>query len=185
MTKIKSTPSALKAATMTNSIQSSSNVVIDGYIQAGDWGAEDSLFTLCEEAIRQCIEVEANASILNGSEVSLLFTDDDHIKAINRNHRGFDKPTNVLSFPQHEANASAFGPMLGDIVLGFETTKAEANLEEKSLEHHIQHLIIHGFLHLLGYDHEEPCDAKIMEDLEIKALGHLGISNPYKDTELL
>jgi probable rRNA maturation factor len=121
-------------------------------------------------------------------EVSLIFTDNAHIQALNKTWRGFDKPTNVLSFEAEGEgqNLSAalyndpnFTPVLGDIVLAFETIQLEAEEEHKTFEHHLIHLIIHGALHLMGYDHEEEFEAEQMEAVEIAALATLGIANPY------
>jgi len=111
-------------------------------------------------------------------ELSLACVDDAAIQTLNRDYRGKDKPTNVLSFPIEG------GPLLGDIVLAYETTKMEAAAQGKSFDHHLTHLIIHGFLHLLGYDHMDNKSAAIMESLEIAALSQLGIDNPYELTEL-
>ena len=122
---------------------------------------------------------------------SLLFTSDAEVQALNREWRGKDKPTNVLSFPMLErAELLALaleGPpeLLGDIALAFETCAREAQEKDVSLEHHAAHLIIHGLLHLAGHDHEtSPADAAAMEALEIKALAQMGIANPYDDTQI-
>ena len=94
--------------------------------------------------------------------------------------RGKDKPTNVLSFPAFpETKAGPLPPMLGDIVLAAETVAAESELENKPLEHHITHLVIHGLLHLVGYDHETDAQADEMEALERRALARLAIPDPY------
>ena len=114
-------------------------------------------------------------------EITLLLTDDAGIRALNRDFRGRDKPTNVLSFPS-PAQPGAPGPRhLGDIALACETLALEANEEGKSLQDHATHLIVHGTLHLLGYDHELEAQAEIMEALEVKALAALGIADPYRD----
>ena len=120
--------------------------------------------------------------------VSLLFTSNAEVHALNREWRGKDKPTNVLSFPMLErAELLALahdGPpeMLGDIALALETCTREAADKQITLEHHIAHLIIHGLLHLAGYDHEtSPEDARAMEALEINALALMGIADPYGD----
>ena len=120
--------------------------------------------------------------------VSLLFASDAEVHALNREWRGKDQPTNVLSFPMLEreellALASAGPPeLLGDIALALETCTREAADKGISLEHHTAHLIIHGLLHLAGYDHEtSPEDARAMEVLEINALAQMGIADPYGD----
>ncbi|MFM5924755.1 MAG: rRNA maturation RNase YbeY [Novosphingobium sp.] len=122
---------------------------------------------------------------------SLLFSDDAEVHALNREWRGKDKPTNVLSFPMLERAdllaLPAGGPpeLLGDIALALETCTREAADKGLSLEHHAVHLIVHGLLHLAGYDHEtSPEDARTMENLEIKALAQMGIADPYGDHDL-
>lgn len=120
--------------------------------------------------------------------VSLLFTSDDEVHALNREWRGRDKPTNVLSFPMLERaellDLAVEGPpvMLGDIALAFETCEREAAEKGIALDHHAAHLIIHGLLHLAGYDHvDSDAEAEQMEALEIMALAKMGIPDPYGD----
>ena len=122
--------------------------------------------------------------------VSLLFADDAEVHELNREWRGKDKPTNVLSFPMLEREDLVALPpegppeMLGDVALAFETCAREAAEKGISLEHHATHLIVHGLLHLAGYDHElGPDEATEMEAIEIKALALLGIADPYGDAE--
>jgi probable rRNA maturation factor len=117
------------------------------------------------------------------SELSVVFTDDAGMRRLNKAYRGKDSSTNVLSFPVRGGGApdgpQLAGPLLGDVILAAETVKREAELASKPLEDHMAHLIIHGFLHLLGYDHEKEGQAKKMEQLERVALKKLGISDPY------
>ena len=122
---------------------------------------------------------------------SLLFTSDEQVHALNREWRGKDKPTNVLSFPMLERDTLLAlmpeGPpeMLGDLALAFETCAREAAEKSLSLHDHAAHLILHGLLHLAGYDHETAQeDADKMEALEITALAKLGIADPYGDHDL-
>ena len=119
---------------------------------------------------------------------SVLFTGDAEVHALNAEWRGKDKSTNVLSFPMLEREEllalAPDGPpeLLGDIALALETCTREAADKGLSLEHHAAHLIVHGLLHLAGYDHEtSPEDARAMESLEIKALAQMGIADPYGD----
>jgi probable rRNA maturation factor len=117
-------------------------------------------------------------------EVSILLTNDEEIKDLNRQYRGKDKPTNVLSFSQ-EVDLSAMRDLeacvlLGDIVLSIETIQLEAMQQQKSIHHHLAHLIVHGTLHLLGYDHETDIEAEEMESLEIDILKQHCIANPYE-----
>jgi probable rRNA maturation factor len=125
---------------------------------------------------------DAIAASLDKADVSLsvLFTDDRAMQALNLQWRGKDKPTNVLSFPAPPAPSPPGEPKhLGDIVLAHGVVAAEAQAQNKSIHHHIAHLLVHGCLHLLGYDHENDCDAKAMETREIAILKRLGIDNPY------
>ena len=117
---------------------------------------------------------------------SLLFTSDAEVRSLNREWRDKDKPTNVLSFPMlTRAELLALEPdgppvLLGDVALAHETCAGEAGEKGIPIEHHAAHLLIHGLLHLAGYDHEaSPGDAAIMEELETKALASMGIADPY------
>lgn len=155
---------------------------IEGW-PAGDWDA------LAQRAASAASEVEPALANLR-LEASLLFTNDAEVHALNREWRGRDKPTNVLSFPmltREELLAlPADGPpeMLGDIALAHETCAREAADKGISLEHHAAHLIVHGLLHLAGHDHVDSDDqAEAMEALEVKALAILGIADPYADRD--
>lgn len=108
-------------------------------------------------------------------EVSLLLGDDASLAELNQQYRGKSGPTNVLSFPAARAQAGFFG----DIALAAETIAAEAEFQGKSFENHAAHMVVHGFLHLLGYDHENPADAEAMEQRERAILASLGIDDPY------
>lgn len=117
-------------------------------------------------------------------EVSVVLTNDEEIRELNREYRGKDKPTNVLSFPQ-EVDLSTMKHLdacvlLGDIVLSIETIQLEVVQQQKLMHHHLAHLIIHSTLHLIGYDHETDSDADRMESLEVDILSHHNIPNPYE-----
>ncbi len=116
-------------------------------------------------------------------EITVTLTNDAEIKKINREHRGKNKPTNVLSFPLwetlEEIPVSKDPVPAGDIIIALETMKREALEQGKSLKHHFCHMLVHGFLHLLGYDHMTDSEAEEMETLETKILKKLGIKDPY------
>ncbi len=142
-----------------------------------------------EAVIHRAIEVAAEMAEadIGEAELAVMLTDDTGIRTLNSNWRGIDKPTNVLSFPALQPTGPG-GPddaprMLGDIAIAYETTRKEADDEQKPFEHHLSHLAIHGFLHLIGYDHEKDDDAEAMEALEQEILAQLGIPNPYADRE--
>jgi probable rRNA maturation factor len=175
--------------------------------EAGEWPDERALRSIAKTAILAAVEVlgsqkprsplpdpslarsgrtpasdhesseVGNTRLRGGSEsvgeLSILFTNDEAVRRLNAHYRGKDKPTNVLSFPQPS------GPLLGDVVLAAETVRAEAALAGKPLEAHMAHLIIHGFLHLLGYDHWGEEEAEAMEAVERAALERMGIPDPY------
>jgi probable rRNA maturation factor len=102
------------------------------------------------------------------------------VQALNRDWRGIDKPTNVLSFPAPEPAAGIRPRPLGDIAIAYETTRREAESESKPFAHHLSHLAVHGFLHLIGYDHETDDEAETMENLEREILSQLGVPDPYR-----
>ncbi len=119
-------------------------------------------------------------------EVSVALTSDSAVRKLNGLYRGKDKPTNVLSFPAglsaRDLPRGASLP-LGDVAVAYGTCAREAKIEGKSLKSHLSHLMVHGVLHLLGYDHEDDADAEIMERLERRILARLGIKDPYGDPE--
>jgi probable rRNA maturation factor len=158
-------------------------------IEEGDWPDEAGLLALCapvlEAAAVYLKDVEAQPFQAHAPELSLLFTDDASIREINAEWRDQDKPTNVLSFPAFPlAPGGMPGPMLGDIIFAFETVAREAAELEKPFEAHLSHLLVHGLLHLFGYDHINHDEATIMEGLETRILERLGLSDPYAGTEL-
>lgn len=146
-------------------------------VEAGAWPNEADLLRLVERAVAATFTETGSEG---ASELSIVFSDDAHIQALNAGWRGKDKPTNVLSFPAFPpSGGSLLPPMLGDIVLASETVARESGMENKPLEHHITHLVIHGLLHLLGHDHETDAEADEMEAIERAALARLAIPDPY------
>jgi probable rRNA maturation factor len=112
--------------------------------------------------------------------MSVVFSDDAHVRALNQQWRGKDKPTNVLSFPAYQPGQDGrLPPLLGDVILAAETVAAEAFQEGKPLADHIAHLIVHGILHLIGYDHETDTEAEEMEETERRILAALDVPDPY------
>jgi len=152
-------------------------------VVADCWQAEPDAETVIHRAIATAAEmVDAD---IGETELAIMLTDDAGIRTLNSNWRGIDKPTNVLSFPALQPTGAG-GPddaprMLGDIAIAYETTRKEADDEQKPFDHHLSHLAVHGFLHLIGYDHENDDDAEAMETLEAEILAQLGIPNPYAD----
>jgi probable rRNA maturation factor len=126
------------------------------------------------EIVVQALAAAAAAEQKRG-EVSVLLGGDVDVAKLNKAFRGKDGPTNVLSFPGPRVEPR----FLGDIALAAETVAAEAEFQGKRFEHHAAHLVVHGFLHLLGYDHENPADADIMEGRERAILVSMGIEDPY------
>ena len=124
---------------------------------------------------------------VGGSEIAVMLTDDAGIRKLNATWRGIDKPTNVLSFPAPEpAGAAGQGDaprMLGDIAIAYETMRKEADDQSKPFADHLSHLAVHGFLHLIGYDHGKDDDAEAMETLEREILARLDIPDPYAERE--
>lgn len=159
-------------------VRAATRVEIVLTVEAGDWPAQERLTALTHDAIRAAL-AEAGAPGDGATEVGVVFTDDRRIRSLNIEWRGKDKPTNVLSFPLSAPGQEALPPLLGDIVLAFETALREAEEEEKPFDDHLSHLLVHGFLHLLGYDHETDADAEEMEELERRVLGRLAIPDPY------
>jgi len=154
-------------------------------IVAECWGAAPDAATVVHRAIETAASmVDADTA---DAELAVMLTDDAGIQTLNRNWRGQDKPTNVLSFPALQpagGQSSDDGPrMLGDIAIAWETTRREADDEQKPFDHHLSHLAVHGFLHLVGYDHENDVDAEAMEHLERDILAALGIADPYADQD--
>jgi probable rRNA maturation factor len=148
-------------------------------IQSPEWKVEPRAGAI----VRKAIWAAASAASTPRAELAIVLTDDSAIHALNREWRGHDAPTNVLSFPAPQSRGRKRTPPapLGDIIIAFETTAREARTEGKPLKHHLSHLAVHGFLHLIGYDHETARDAKRMQSLEIEILAGLGVPNPYAE----
>jgi probable rRNA maturation factor len=153
------------------------NPVIEVAIEAKDWASLEAPSKLVQTAILAAVEGSGLVPAAN-AEISVVLCGDALIRELNREWRGYDAPTNVLSFPAGGDPASA--PLLGDIVIAFETASREAFEAGKPLRDHVAHLLVHGFLHLIGHDHVEAAEAEAMEALERAILGRLGIDDPYR-----
>lgn len=160
---------------------------VDCVIEDPRWGDIAALAELATEAALDRLGLEPSVF-----EISLLACDDSRIAALNADFRGKPAPTNVLSWPSDERGAAVDGEMplmpqpgpdneLGDIAMAYDTCAREAAEAGKTMRDHTIHLLVHGTLHLLGFDHERDQDATLMEGLETEILGKLGIADPYRD----
>jgi probable rRNA maturation factor len=153
-------------------------IAVDVIVEAGKWPGRRSLKALAEKAIGAAADAVA-PRLSEPAELAVVFTDDRHIRALNRTYRHKDAATNVLSFPAAAPKAGGYGRLLGDIVLASETVRGESEARGLTLANHATHLIVHGFLHLFGYDHTDEHEAVAMEALETAILNGLGIADPY------
>ncbi len=154
-------------------------------VVAACWQAEGDAEAVVLRAIEAAAEsVDAETG---DAELAVMLTDDAGIRTLNANWRGIDKPTNVLSFPALQPpGGKEFDDaprMLGDIAIAYETVRREADDERKPFAHHLSHLAIHGFLHLVGYGHDRDGEAEAMEGVERRILAGLGIPDPYADQD--
>ena len=156
-----------------------------------EWDSSRSWQQLARKAAEAAIAESAFPDLTESDravELSVTLTSDEHVRELNAKWRNKDKPTNVLSFPMADeldlgrANVSGMELLLGDIVLAHGVCEAEAAEKGVPLEQHATHLMVHGTLHLLGYDHHKDSEAADMEAREVRALERLGIANPYEVT---
>ena len=156
-----------------------------------DWDSSRSLDQLVRDAAEAAIAESAYPGLVaspRAVELSVKLTGDDQVRTLNAEWRDKDKPTNVLSFPMADSEdfklANVAGPelLLGDIILARGVCETEAADKGVSVEDHAAHLLVHGTLHLLGYDHHDESNAAEMEAREVRALARLGIANPYEVT---
>jgi probable rRNA maturation factor len=153
---------------------------IDVTVAARTWPRNAA--ALCRKAAHAALDA---CALRQDVGVSILLTTDSAVRKLNAQFRGKDKPTNVLSFPAEAEDTLPGDPqMLGDIAVAYGVCAKEAKAEGKTLNAHLSHLVVHGVLHLLGYDHERESEAETMERWERKILARLGISDPYADTVL-
>lgn len=161
-------------------------MTVDCMVEDKRWGDIDTLAQLATDAVLERLGLEPAVF-----EISVLACNDARIAVLNEDFRGKPRPTNVLSWPSDERGAIADGEMplapkvgtdqeLGDIAIAFETCQREASDAGKPMRDHTLHLLVHGTLHLLGFDHERDRDATLMEGLETEILGKLGVPDPYR-----
>ncbi|PHS79245.1 MAG: rRNA maturation RNase YbeY [Rhodospirillaceae bacterium] len=157
-------------------------MVLDINVEAGDWPSQVTDTRALITPILEKTLTFVDLADIKGVEISVLLTDDAHQQVLNAQWRGLDKTTNVLSFPSGESSGETdVALFVGDISLAFETVLKEAQTQGLSFSDHLSHLLVHGLLHLLGFDHEVDEDATEMETLEIEILKTLGLANPYAD----
>lgn len=152
--------------------------VVDVVVESEEWDSRPGLDARLAGAAEAALAAAGVATLPQG-EIAVLLTDDEGVAALNARWRGKASPTNVLSWPATSPKLLALSPMIGDIAIAYETSAAEAAAEGKSFEDHVTHLLVHGVLHLLGFDHEEEADAEAMEGLERAVLATLGVADPY------
>jgi probable rRNA maturation factor len=156
---------------------------VDVLIEAGDWAELPNCRLLIRKAVRAVFAAE---KARKEASIALLLTDNQGIQRLNAQFRQLDKPTNVLSFPAAPNQSMALARelfFLGDLALGYQTCAAEARAERKTLGDHLSHLVVHGVLHLMGYDHVADAEAEQMEMRERFILAKLGIADPYAGAE--
>jgi len=154
-----------------------SPIAVDLRVEDPRWGSRRELKRLVERAVGAAVTV-AHLDVPPHAELSVVLTDDGAVRALNRDYRGFDKPTNVLSFPAGPTPPRT--PLLGDVVVARETVEREACAEGKTGAQHLTHLVVHGLLHLFGHDHETDTDAERMERTETAILAALGLPDPHE-----
>lgn len=156
---------------------------IDVAIQDPAWEEMAAIETLVLGTVRTAMQMAVKPKIAEDKdlEISIVLANDDLIHVLNREYRGKDKPTNILTFAALDAEEPQGTDMinLGDVVLSYQTIEREAKEQGRFLQDHVTHLVVHGVLHLLGYDHHDDDEANNMESLEIRILEKLGVQNPY------
>jgi probable rRNA maturation factor len=161
-------------------------------VMSGDWAASlpdhESLAKEAALAALSCAG-QAGAGHVGAVELCITLADDATLRDLNQRFRGQDKPTNVLAFALAGADTpglpEAIAQPLGDVVLALETLQREAGEQDKPLADHFRHLVVHGVLHLLGHDHQDDEEARVMEALEARVLASLGVADPYAEEKLV
>lgn len=159
----------------------SPSVAVDIQRASAAWRAVPRAVAITRKAARRAAAM-GGVSLLDGAEIAISLADDARVREANRAFRQKDAPTNVLSFPGAPPERIGRSPFLGDIILAYETVAGEAEAEGKRIEDHLAHLVVHGVLHLIGYDHMTDDEAERMERLETAILASLAIADPYAAT---
>jgi probable rRNA maturation factor len=150
---------------------------IDIQVQSPLWAGQP----LAEQTVRDAIAAAATILSTRSGELGIVLTDDSSVRAFTREWRGIDKPTNVLSFPVKSFDGRT---MFGDIVIAYETLCKECDDEDKDFLHHLAHLTVHGFLHLIGFDHQVDAEAEEMEGLESRIMLSMNLPDPWLGRDL-
>ena len=149
---------------------------IDVIVRSAHWRKRATAKTIVKKAVLAAAEAVSTPP----AELAIVLSDDSTIRTLNRDWRGKNAPTNVLSFPAAAVGKGrSASPYIGDVIIAYQTVAREAAAEGKPFNHHLAHLAVHGFLHLLGYDHENDRDAQTMERLEREILTRMAIPDPY------
>jgi probable rRNA maturation factor len=157
---------------------------LDVLTEAGDWTA----FAPVERAIQQvamALSRHARTRTVLGAEATIVLADDALVQQLNSSYRGKDKPTNVLSFPFQAPPGAETSRVLGDVILAAETVRREADESRTPPVHHLQHLVLHGLLHLIGFDHETEAEAEDMERVETEILAGIGVADPHAPAAIM
>lgn len=169
----------MPSATAPSPGEEEDDIAVDVLVEGGDWSQVPGAEAVANRAVRAAL-AGCDEEVPLPCEVAVTLTDDARIRVLNRDWREQDKATNVLSFPQPDLPPDVDAPQpLGDIIVALETLLKEARDEGKAPESHLAHLVAHGTLHLMGYDHIDDNEAEEMEALERRVLAGLGIEDPY------
>ena len=158
---------------------------IEVIVGADGWSKILSSFEFIDTAARLALHSSGKKVVDPTHSVAILLSSDNHVRELNKLHRGKDQVTNVLSFPANQlqiAGKETEPVHIGDIIVGLETIIAESENQNKTIKDHVTHLVIHAVLHILGYNHESEREAKIMENLETDLMKKLGLADPYRAT---
>lgn len=176
----KNASSAHPAGTMTDGQAQETGLTVDFTLQDERWNQPENLRDLARAAAEAAF-ASSGQRPAGAVELSVVFSNDDQVAALNEAYRGKSGPTNVLSFPGDGIAGAEV--LLGDVVLALETIRRESAEQGKTFESHLCHLVVHGVLHLLGHDHDCDARAEEMEALESRVLAQLGIPNPYEHND--